>query len=362
MFSSLKSLVTTPLSWFAKSSDEPFESEDTPGKRKLVYNPANSYDNEGDRQDAPSANRVKRIRLGSPDSVVAQPRLTAYLDPPTPSIRASTLPRTHASKLTRPYALSNNTIPMPRPDTSRYSPLSFNPPPRPQVATVARTMSMDPPTARRTSVQEHSYLPPPISRDVSMEFAPSPSTQPANPPFRLRSSLTPQPGAPLYGPNPQRRARNPSEPPPLTALIEHPIFVKPPPVSQDQKRINDTSPSVTLGSLVDTQKSVSIYPFLAISFPLLISLINRVFPSIDPILPLSLVPRLPMVSARHCFFPTLCFEYSMFQVSVPPTPQSSPSSSSRDTVPLSSLPILDLPMSTFPNSSRRAKRLAPLSS
>jgi nucleoporin NUP1 len=90
-----------------------------------------------------------------------------------------------------------------------------------------------------------------------MESSPNPSSQPTNPPFRMRSALTPQPGAPPYGPNPQRRERNPSEPPPLTALIENPIFVKPPTVTRDERRVNDGS-SLTLGSLVDAQKSVPI--------------------------------------------------------------------------------------------------------
>jgi len=258
MFSSLKSLVTTPLSWFVNATDDSFETDDTPGKRKLTHNPANLYDDEGDKQDAPSAYRVKRIRLNSPERVPAPPAPTPYLDPPTPSLRQSAHPRSHASKPARHYAPSSNTIPIPRPDTSRLSPHSFNPTPRAQAVPGARTMSMDPPTACRTSVQEPSYLPPSISRDVSMEFSPNTSTQPANPPFRMRSSLTPQPGVPLYGPNPQRRERNPSEPPPLTALIENPIFVKPPPVPQDNRRVNDGSSSLTLGTLVDTQKSVCI--------------------------------------------------------------------------------------------------------
>lgn len=256
MFSSLKSLVTTPFSWFADPTNDSFETEDTPGKRKLVHSPSNPYDSEGDQKDAPSAYRVKRIRLDSPDRVATlpvPPAPTPYLDPPSPSLRPSTHTRTHASKPARPYAPSSNTLPIPRPDTSRLSPLSFQQPPRTQAAPVARTMSMDPPTARRTAIQEPSYLPPPISRDVSMELSPNNSAQPTNPPFRMRSALTPQPGAPLYGPNPQRRERNPSEPPPLTALIENPIFVKAPPVTQDQRRIKDGS-NLTLGSLVDTQK------------------------------------------------------------------------------------------------------------
>ena len=261
MFSSLKSLVTTPLSWLVNATNDSFETDDTPGKRKLIHSPANLYDDEGDKQNAPSAHRIKRIRLNSPEHVdilSAPSASTPYLDPPIPSLRPLVHPRSHASKPTRPYAPSHNTIPIPRPDTSRHTSLSFHPPPRAQAVPGARTMSMDPPTARRTSAQEPFYLPPPISRDVSMENL---SAQPANPPFRMRSSLTPQPGVPLYGPNPQRRERNPSEPPPLTALIENPIFVKPPSVPQDKRRVNDGSFSLTLGSLVDTQKSVRILFF-----------------------------------------------------------------------------------------------------
>lgn len=257
MFSSLKSLVTSPFSWFANATTDSFESEDTPGKRKLIHGSSNSYETEGDQQHSPSAHRVKRIRLHSPVPVSA-PIPAPYLDPPTPVLRPSTHSRTHASKPARHYHLSNNNILIPRPDTSRLSPNSFNPPPRTQAAPVARTMSMDPPKASRPFVPELS-LPPPISRDVSMEYSPSLATQPANPPFRMRSALTPQPGAPLYGPNPQRRERNPSEPPPLTALIENPIFVKPPPVPPEQRRAGDDS-STTLGSLVGAQKSVLLLP------------------------------------------------------------------------------------------------------
>lgn len=71
----------------------------------------------------------------------------------------------------------------------------------------------------------------------------------------MRSVLTPQLGAPLYGPNPQRRDRNPSEPPPLTSLIENPVFVKPPLVPQEQRRVSDGPSSLTLGSLIGAQKS-----------------------------------------------------------------------------------------------------------
>ena len=252
MFSSLKSLVTTPFSWFANAGNDNFESEDTPGKRKLAHTPSRPYDSDGEHQDAPSSYRVKRIRLNSPERVAGPP--VPYLDPPTPSIRASTLPRSHASKPNRRYASSSNRITIPLPDTSRLS--SHSNLPRTQAGPISRTMSMDPPTAHRPSIPASSVVPLPISRDVSMEFSPNLSAEPPNPPFRMRAALTPQPGAPVYGPNPQRRERNPSEPPPLTALIENPIFVKPPSVPQEQRRVSDGSSSLTLGSLVGAQKSV----------------------------------------------------------------------------------------------------------
>src|SRR5258708_34242212 len=56
MFSSLKSLITTPLSWFVNTGDS-FKTNDTTSKCKLIHNPAHIYDDEGDKQDAPSAYR-----------------------------------------------------------------------------------------------------------------------------------------------------------------------------------------------------------------------------------------------------------------------------------------------------------------
>jgi hypothetical protein len=41
-----------------------------------------------------------------------------------------------------------------------------------------------------------------------------------NSPFHMWSALTPQPGAPLYGPNPQRREHNLLEPPLLSSKIQ----------------------------------------------------------------------------------------------------------------------------------------------
>ncbi|KAI0273841.1 hypothetical protein BC834DRAFT_966304 [Gloeopeniophorella convolvens] len=260
MFSSLKSLVTTPFSWFSTQPTDDFESEDTPGKRRRVHKPSGPHENDGDQVDTPSAYRVKRIRLDSPlrddrpTNPAPAPPHAPYLDPPIPSIRPSSRNRLHSNRPARPYAHSNLNVSVPRPDTSRLSVQYVST--RAQAPPVTRTMSMDPPTARRPSVPEPTHLPLPISRDVSMEFSPNPPPHPANPPFRLRAALTPQPGAPLYGPNPQRRERNPSEPPPLTALIENPIFVKPPP-QQEQRRVSDGSSPLTLGSLAAQKSGLS---------------------------------------------------------------------------------------------------------
>ncbi len=86
MFSSLKSLITTPLSWFVNTGDS-FKTNDTTSKCKLIHNPAHLYNNEGDKQDAPLAYRVKHICLNSPERVNTLPTApTPYLDPPTPSL------------------------------------------------------------------------------------------------------------------------------------------------------------------------------------------------------------------------------------------------------------------------------------
>jgi hypothetical protein len=350
MFSSLKSLVTTPLSWFANTGNDTFESEDTPGKRKLVHGSSRPYDSDGEQHDTPSAYRVKRIRLNSPERVATSPvpHPAPYLDPPTSTLRASTLPRSHAPRSTRPYALSSNRIPIPLPDTSRLSPLSN--PPRTHAAAISRTMSMDPPTARRPSVP----LPLPISRDVSMEFSPNLSAEPPNPPFRMRSALTPQPGAPLYGPNPQRRERNPSEPPPLTSLIENPIFVKPPSVPQEPRRVSDDSSSLTLGSLVGAQKSVYIlfsHPLPSPTYQYHQGLTTHRSHS-------TLVLPSQSSSGKSGSCSSILFVLSLPQAFGPPTQQSLHSRSLRNIALPSCLPVLGplTSMEPFRNSSRHGKK------
>ncbi|KIK18319.1 hypothetical protein PISMIDRAFT_684376 [Pisolithus microcarpus 441] len=85
-----------------------------------------------------------------------------------------------------------------------------------------------------------------ISRDPSM----SPGRQ-----LRVRSSLTPQPsGSDFDLVVPPPRERDPSQPPPLATLMSQPTFVKPPPNLQ-KSDVAETAKQLTLGSLVDAQRS-----------------------------------------------------------------------------------------------------------
>ncbi|KAF4615306.1 hypothetical protein D9613_002849 [Agrocybe pediades] len=90
---------------------------------------------------------------------------------------------------------------------------------------VQRTMSIDPP--RRDT-----------DMDMLIDNPPSPRL-----PFRMRSSLTPQPQ--------QAQQRFNTEPPPLNTLASNPVFIHQP----TQPRETSTPPTTTLGSLVETVRA-----------------------------------------------------------------------------------------------------------
>lgn len=138
--------------------------------------------------------RSKRMRLHSP---------------PQPIIRTSVIPR--ASSAVLPSRVNRSTL----------SPMRLS---------TSRTMSIDPPTHENSFNMD-------ISMDTTHDLSPlSPKLS-----FRMRPSLTPQP---------QSISRHISEPPPLNAFISsHPVFLHPPSVPHD--------PSPTLGSLVESVRSVS---------------------------------------------------------------------------------------------------------
>ena len=151
--------------------------------------------------------RSKRMRLHSP---------------PQPARRTSAIPR--ASSAVLPSRVNRSTL----------SPLRHS---------ISRTMSIDPPT-RENSFNFVNGM------DISMDTIHDLPPLSPKPSFRMRSSLTPQP---------QLTSRHISEPPTLNAFISsHPVFIHPPSVP------HDPSPAPTLGSLVESVRSVSA-PFTVFS-------------------------------------------------------------------------------------------------
>lgn len=253
----IKNIVTAPLSWFAQDDDD---FEDTPGKRRRSgqANEAGAVTDEGEK-------RIKRMRIDSPEGQ----RQPGYLDPPRqifqqphsapPGVSSFQPPRltTYTASINRStsVAVASHSVQRQQPRNNRHtvSPLrtSFG-----QADIMSRTMSMDPP-ARLFPTRELTVN---TSRDrtrYSMPTAHEGSTSPSRSPFRMRTSLTPQPSGPNFGPSvPQRREH--TEPPTLEELMANPMFVRPPP-EQNHLRNEAGDSKVTLGSLVDSQRSVSIF-------------------------------------------------------------------------------------------------------
>lgn len=253
-FGTIKNIVTAPFSWFAGSDDE---FEDTKGKRRRL--PAASEDTHMEDESVPS--RAKRMRVNSPDRNT-QP----YLDPPR---SAFTQPRRTSDKSTSGAVRDITRSPRKTlhiPSSSNQSPRNrrtLSPLPsgsrlRPQGVT--RTMSLDPPSHSSFSSR---IQPAPTILDLqsepnsagdSMSTSRDVSMSPRR--LRVRSSLTPQPSSTGFGPVvPPRRERGPDEPPPLTALMSNPMFVKPPPAVQKQVAAEPPK-QLTLGTLIDSQRSV----------------------------------------------------------------------------------------------------------
>jgi len=179
----IKNFVSSPLNWFAGN-------EDATGKRRRA---------EPVIADDELSRRSKRMRITSPPEPTPAP-----VAPPLR--RSSVVPR--ASSVVLP---------------SSRATLS---PRRTQ-----RTMSIDPP---RRDISHNDV-------DMIIDNPPSPRL-----PFRMRSSLTPQP--------PQIQTRYNTEPPPLNSLISNPVFLHQP----TQPRETSTPPATTLGSLVETVRAVSL--------------------------------------------------------------------------------------------------------
>ncbi|KAI0781205.1 hypothetical protein BD413DRAFT_608371 [Trametes elegans] len=257
LLGAIKNIVTAPLTWF--SSQEDFE--DVPGKRRRNPNAVERDEGAYD-EDRPTAKR-KRVDSPEPAHAPQQPptrTFQGYLDVPegliprqtaprqrlttsvgygrsssfTPSISVPAVPEAHLARRTASPAIATS-----------YS----------QPAAIHHTQSMDPP----------AYRPISLSRDVSMEggmigsanrdVTMSPSRQAFQ--LRSRSSLTPQPSGQAFGPTPQNKGRDASEPPPLASLVSKPVFVKPPPQHQQPYAEH---PVTTLGSIVESKGHTSRSP------------------------------------------------------------------------------------------------------
>ncbi|PSR88866.1 hypothetical protein PHLCEN_2v5015 [Hermanssonia centrifuga] len=252
LLGTLKSIVSSTLPWFGSNGD----LSDAQGKRKQAVRRDEFEDMEEHRQ--------KRKRIHSPESeginssvgsLSARRRHqsagSGYLDPPASSFR----PQSHGIQRQPAGYIRASSLAVPSRSRDAHKRRTASPGPSASYAVahgITRTQSMDPPPRRRPAL-DLAIAPQPISRDVSMEGFRDMSLSPSRP-FRMRTSLTPQPTGQSFGPNPVRRERDPSEPPPLAALIENPIFVKPPPQSiEPQPLIRQNA--TTLGTVAQTQRT-----------------------------------------------------------------------------------------------------------
>lgn len=235
------------------------ESPDTPGKRK-------GAEESCDAEEGQRGSKRQRVE-GSPVRETPKPQAlqrqqqrlaplpesaSGYLEPPDKLFRP-----VNTAAVPRPgnYARATSLAPLMRPPRASSSMRELTTGPSRSTRPLARTMSMDPPNRYRP--YSVAPKPAPLSRDVSMEdgtFDKGVSRSPTRP-FRMRTSLTPQPSSMAFGPEPTRRERNDSEPPPLAQLIDKPVFVRAPSEAPHAKASTSKAPS-TLGALVEAQRTV----------------------------------------------------------------------------------------------------------
>lgn len=245
----IRNIVTAPLSWFSTTD----EFEDTPGKRRRAPVPQSNADALDEHRS------VKRQRVASPS-----PQPQGYLDPPLAmfqprSQRDDTSQDPTSTVFPSSASASANTQDQ-HPDKYGRRGLS---------ATIwsrrgqSREMSTDNPPSRLIT-RDATMIPLPVSREASLSSVPRDSSVgPVRASFRMRTTLSPIPAGSDYGPNPKRRDRDPSEPPPLTALMSNPIFVKPPHNQYPVHRSQSAQPTTTLGALAQTSRAVgSLFSFI----------------------------------------------------------------------------------------------------
>lgn len=248
IMATIRNIVTAPLSWFSTTN----EFEDTPGKRRRVAIPQSNADASDEHRS------VKRQRVASPPP---QPR--GYLDPPLamfqPRSKRDGASQDPISTVFPSSTSASANIQDQHPDKYGRRGLS---------ATVwsrrgqSRETSMDN-SPSRLIARDATMIPLPVSREASLSSVPRDSSVgPVRASFRMRTTLSPILVGSDYGPNPKRRDRDPSEPPPLAALMSNPIFVKPPHNQHPGHRSQSAQPTTTLGALAQTSRAVG--PFLSL--------------------------------------------------------------------------------------------------
>ena len=254
LIGALKNIVSAPLAWFTSYDDQ----ENLSGKRSRITNAI--LEDEGTyHEDQPSA---KRKRIDSPELSGPPPQLAprstqGYLDVPDNLLSKPVGGRNRSSAQPGHGRSSSMVAPLSIPAVQGAHPARRTASPAgilasSQLIAAQRTQSMDPPQYRAIS----------LSRDVSMEdgqfgsatrdVTMSPSRRD---PFQLRArnSLTPQPTGQSFGPNVRHKERDASEPPPLSALMSKPQFVKPPLQTAQGQAGQDFT---TLGSLAEAKGRV----------------------------------------------------------------------------------------------------------
>ncbi|KAG2149306.1 hypothetical protein DEU56DRAFT_752938 [Suillus clintonianus] len=248
-FGAIKNIVTAPLSWFGGSEEDFGDSDDRGKRRRLPIASEQIRDDE----DSGSEQRTKRMRMGSPNRD-KQP----YLDPPRSAFRqhhkASDGTRIQNQRHVSPSSRKTLRVPTSTPRNRRtMSPYPSGSQLKAQPS--VRTMSLDPPSGLGYSGSPARLQPAPTMLDLTEEKdAMSISREPSMSNLRMRTSVTPQPSGSDFGPViPPRRERDQTEPPPLTALMSNPMFVKPPPGLQKSSTA-EMARQATLGSLLDSQR------------------------------------------------------------------------------------------------------------
>ncbi|KAL0063292.1 hypothetical protein AAF712_009787 [Marasmius tenuissimus] len=239
LFGSFKNFVAAPFSRLFSSTEDFDDETDFSGKRRRAApQPRNDFEGTEDGPAPP-----KRMRVASPSLSPPANRGSSggYLDPPSSAFRQKS-PHNQTARSTS-ITIPSTTISDSN-NRSTISPLrrqmssGMSIDSRPSTNTYHRNISRDSPMAsvplvgtadRNTPKAQPNDRP----RDLSM---PPLSGRPS---FIMRSSMTPQP------------QRDVSEPPPMTSLTSHPVFVRAPSQASERRQKSATP---TLGSLVDSQR------------------------------------------------------------------------------------------------------------